>query len=207
VTATQRPPGRPMDTDLTERYLTAGGELIVERGLYRVNVDVLAARVGAGKAGFYRRWPSMDDFLAAVARRLAAGPISYGPDGTLAEDLAVLVTHQVCGERGLVAAALLARLPFSPELRTAWIDAGPFDQLVTQCQLLVGRHGHPITGRWFHEITDGTHRLVNHLLASRLLAAGQADPFPNDVADEARAVVAYVASRADALTGPRRVIG
>ena len=196
--APRRAPGRPLDGDLTERLLDVGMQLIAERGADALNTDVITARAHAGKAGFYRRWPDMDHFLAAIARRLSAAPVVYVDGGTLADDLAGLLWHQVSGQRGLVTAALLSRLPHSPELRKVWVDAGPLDQLVTQCQLLVGRHGHPIAGRWFVETADGAWRALNQLLVGRLIADGQVDPFLSDVEAEARALIADVARRVEA---------
>ena len=194
----RRTPGRPLDGDLTERLLDVGMQLIAEYGVDVLKTDVLARRAQAGKAGFYRRWPDMDHFLAAIARRLAAAPVIYVDGGTLANDLAELLWHQVSGQRGLVTAALLSRLPHSPALRDTWVLDGPLDQLLTQCQLLVGRHGHSVSGRWFHEVADGAVRVVSHLLAARLIAEHQVEPSRWAVQAEAEALVADATRRAGA---------
>ena len=196
--APRRAPGRPLDGDLTERLLDVGMQLIAERGADALNTDVITARAHAGKAGFYRRWPDMDHFLAAIARRLSAAPVVYVDGGTLADDLAGLLWHQVSGQRGLVTAALLSRLPHSPALRDRWVLDGPLDQLLTQCQLLVGRHGHSVSGRWFHEVADGAVRVVSHLLAARLIAEHQVEPSRWAVQAEAEALVADATRRAGA---------
>lgn len=117
-------PGRPMDADLSRRYVAAAVELIVERGLHRLNSDVLAHRISAGKAGFYRRWTDIDHFLVDVARALAAEPVPYPQPRTAVTDLVALVLHQTAGNRGLVLAELLTRVPHNPALREAWLSTG-----------------------------------------------------------------------------------
>jgi AcrR family transcriptional regulator len=81
--STRRAGGRPRDPELAGRFIEAGIRCIAERGLHRFSVDVVAADIRAGKAGFYRRWDSVDHFLADVIRRLAVQPA----DGVTATSL------------------------------------------------------------------------------------------------------------------------
>jgi AcrR family transcriptional regulator len=73
-----------MDPTLAGRFLDAGARAIAEQGLHRFSVDAVAAEIHAGKAAFYRRWPSVDHFLADIVLRLAAQPV----DGLTATSLA-----------------------------------------------------------------------------------------------------------------------
>lgn len=67
--------GRPRNPTLDNRFLAAAVLLIAEYGLHALNVNLLAGTLHAGKASFYRRWPSIDHFLADVVRYLAAHPV------------------------------------------------------------------------------------------------------------------------------------
>src|SRR4051812_36249589 len=57
-------PGRPLSAVLSEQLLSVAVDILAEEGWGRLNSDRIAARARAGKAGIYRRWPSM----AALAR-------------------------------------------------------------------------------------------------------------------------------------------
>jgi AcrR family transcriptional regulator len=57
-------PGRPLSSELSEQLLSVAVDILAEEGWGRLNSDRIAARARAGKAGIYRRWPSM----AALAR-------------------------------------------------------------------------------------------------------------------------------------------
>ena len=57
-------PGRPLSTELSEQLLSVAVDILAEEGWGRLNSDRIAARARAGKAGIYRRWPTM----AALAR-------------------------------------------------------------------------------------------------------------------------------------------
>lgn len=167
ATTPRRAPGRPMDPELAQRFITGGIELIAEQGLHRLNTDVLAARIHAGKAGFYRRWPDVDHFLADVTRYIAAAPVDYPEPRTTRTDLAALVLHQVCGDVGLVRAALLARLPYSPVLAEAWADDdGPAGQLFLASErVMAGQTAMPC---WFAVLHRRIVGLVAELLWQRL---------------------------------------
>jgi AcrR family transcriptional regulator len=57
-------PGRPLNPELSEQLLSVAVDILAEEGWGRLNSDRIAARARAGKAGIYRRWPTM----AALAR-------------------------------------------------------------------------------------------------------------------------------------------
>jgi AcrR family transcriptional regulator len=73
-------PGRPLSSELSEQLLSVAVDILAEEGWGRLNSDRIAARARAGKAGIYRRWPTM----AALARhavgqfRLVAMPEDCG---------------------------------------------------------------------------------------------------------------------------------
>ena len=83
-------PGRPLSSELSEQLLSVAVDILAEEGWGRLNSDRIAARARAGKAGIYRRWPTM-----AALTRHAVGQfnlVSPLPDGdSLREDLVGLV--------------------------------------------------------------------------------------------------------------------
>ncbi|SOE00310.1 TetR-like C-terminal domain-containing protein [Blastococcus haudaquaticus] len=85
-------PGRPLSSELSEQLLSVAVDILAEEGWGRLNSDRIAARARAGKAGIYRRWPTM----AALARH-AVGRFRLVtvPDdgGSLRADLVSLVSR------------------------------------------------------------------------------------------------------------------
>ena len=83
-------PGRPLSAELSDQLLSVAVDILAEEGWGKLNSDRVAARARAGKAGIYRRWPTM----AAMARQ-AVGRFSLvqvPPDtGSLRDDLRALV--------------------------------------------------------------------------------------------------------------------
>ena len=73
-------PGRPLSSELSEQLLSVAVDILAEEGWSRLNSDRIAARARAGKAGIYRRWPTM----AALARHavgqfdLVSAPVDSG---------------------------------------------------------------------------------------------------------------------------------
>jgi AcrR family transcriptional regulator len=85
-------PGRPLSAELSEQLVVVAVDILAEEGWGRLNSDRIAARAHAGKAGIYRRWPTM----AALARHaLDQFSIVSLPDdaGSLREDLIALVSR------------------------------------------------------------------------------------------------------------------
>jgi AcrR family transcriptional regulator len=85
-------PGRPLSAELSEQLIAVAVDILAEDGWGRLNSDRIAARARAGKAGIYRRWPTM----AALARD-AVGRFSLvsTPDdaGSLRADLIALAAR------------------------------------------------------------------------------------------------------------------
>jgi AcrR family transcriptional regulator len=85
-------PGRPLSAELSEQLLSVAVDILAEEGWGRLNSDRVAARAHAGKAGIYRRWPTM----AALARTaLSRFTLVTAPDdrGSLHADLTALVSR------------------------------------------------------------------------------------------------------------------
>lgn len=84
-------PGRPLSSELSEQLLSVAVDILAEEGWGRLNSDRIAARARAGKAGIYRRWPSM----AALARHaLSRFRLVSTPEdgGSLRDDLVLLAS-------------------------------------------------------------------------------------------------------------------
>ena len=85
-------PGRPLSAELSEQLLSVAVDILADEGWGKLNSDRVAARARAGKAGIYRRWPTM----AAMARSAVGGftLVRVPPDqGSLREDLATLLNR------------------------------------------------------------------------------------------------------------------
>jgi AcrR family transcriptional regulator len=174
VTAPVRPPGRPQDTQLTERFLTAGARFIAKHGVHQLNADRLCAELHAGKAGFYRRWATVDHFLAAIALRLAAEPVAWSEPGSLRKDLAALVLHQVADDRALVSCALLSRLPYSDVLFDAWTSSnGPGGRLLAEVEAVTADT--TVLAPWLLFLQRGVQRIVAGQREQVLLHGDPAD--------------------------------
>jgi AcrR family transcriptional regulator len=89
-TPAARPPGRPLSTELSEQLVAVAMDILADEGWGRLNSDRVAARARAGKAGIYRRWPTM----AALARHaLSTATLVHVPEdaGSLSADLCGLL--------------------------------------------------------------------------------------------------------------------
>jgi AcrR family transcriptional regulator len=87
-----RTPGRPLSAELSEQLVSVAVDIVAEEGWGRLNSDRVAARAHAGKAGIYRRWPTM----AALARHaLDRFSLVEVPDdqGCLRDDLVALAAR------------------------------------------------------------------------------------------------------------------
>src|SRR3954471_9536000 len=83
-------PGRPLSAELSEQLLSVAVDILAEEGWGRLNSDRIAARARAGKAGIYRRWPSMAALARAAVGRFSL--VSTPEDGgSLRADLVSLV--------------------------------------------------------------------------------------------------------------------
>ncbi len=110
--------GRPRDAQRDAELVEAAQELLIEIGYDRLTIDAVAARVGAGRATVYRRWPNKTALvLDAVTALHSTQPL---PDtGTLRGDLMALAQGFL--EAGVrhtaVVGGLLTAMSRDPELR------------------------------------------------------------------------------------------
>ncbi|TFV90331.1 TetR-like C-terminal domain-containing protein [Blastococcus sp. CT_GayMR16] len=85
-------PGRPLSSELSEQLISVAVDILAEEGWGRLNSDRIAARARAGKAGIYRRWPTMAALArSAVSRFTLVTPPPAGD--SLREDLVGLVSR------------------------------------------------------------------------------------------------------------------
>jgi len=87
-----RPPGRPLSSELSDQLVAVAVDILADEGWGRLNSDRVAARARAGKAGIYRRWPTM----AALARHaLSTTTLVEVPAdaGSLSADLYALLVR------------------------------------------------------------------------------------------------------------------
>ncbi|WP_456920225.1 TetR-like C-terminal domain-containing protein [Geodermatophilus sp. SYSU D00708] len=83
-------PGRPLSAELSDQLLSVAVDILAEEGWGRLNSDRVAARARAGKAGIYRRWPTMAAMARSAVGRFTL--VRVPPDtGSLRDDLAALV--------------------------------------------------------------------------------------------------------------------
>jgi AcrR family transcriptional regulator len=87
--AETRPRGRPRSEKARKATLAAAIELLLEQGLYAMNMDDVAARAGVSKATIYRWWPAKELLaLDALATEWSvATPAAERDTGTLRGDL------------------------------------------------------------------------------------------------------------------------
>lgn len=141
-------PGRPRDEELTGRLLEGTLDLLADNGLSRLNADALAARVGAGKAGIYRRWADIID--VAVAAMDSCDLVASPPDsGSLRQDLVALLQPlaRPLGRDELAAAALLSQARYDPRIQRA-LDDAVVTPLADAVIMVIAQHtvrGHPVS--------------------------------------------------------------
>ena len=117
-------PGRPLSTELSEQLISVAVDILAEEGWGRLNSDRIAARARAGKAGIYRRWPTMAALVRSAVSRFTL--VSAPPAGaSLREDLVGLVgrwTGPLDREERAVA-SIVGAARHEEELRAALDDA------------------------------------------------------------------------------------
>jgi AcrR family transcriptional regulator len=128
-------PGRPLSAELSEQLLAVAVDILAEDGWSRLNSDRIAARARAGKAGIYRRWPSMPVMVREAVSRFDLVPV---PDdtGSLRGDLLALLarwTHPL-DRQERATASIVGASRFDDDLR-AGLDAAlgqPLTAAVTE---------------------------------------------------------------------------
>ncbi|RIX27881.1 TetR/AcrR family transcriptional regulator [Amnibacterium setariae] len=85
--------GRKRDHTRDPEILDATLELLAEQGYDRLTIDLVAARVKAGKATLYRRWPSKAELVidAVACMKPIVAPEDAPDTGSLRGDLLALV--------------------------------------------------------------------------------------------------------------------
>jgi AcrR family transcriptional regulator len=126
--------GRHRDPSRDDALRQATLELLGEVGYERLTVDAVAARVRAGKATVYRRWPSKAELVVdAVTHRKE--PVASPDTGSLRGDL-LAMTRGPKGETDPLSdarllAGLVSALLHDAEFRTAFERAGqPADAML-----------------------------------------------------------------------------
>jgi AcrR family transcriptional regulator len=140
-------PGRPLSTELSEQLISVAVDILAEEGWGRLNSDRIAARARAGKAGIYRRWPTMAALArSAVSRFSLVTPVP--PGSSLREDLLGLVarwTRPLDREERAVA-SIVGAARHEEELR-AGLDAAlvrPLASAVAEIGAHAAQRGEPI---------------------------------------------------------------
>lgn len=137
--AEPRSPGRPLSPELSEQLLTVAVDILADEGWGRLNSDRVAARARAGKAGIYRRWPTM----AALVRHAVTGfdLVPHPADtGSLRGDLLELVQPfaRPLGREERAVASLVGAARHDDDLR-AGLDAAVVAPLTTVLTELLDR--------------------------------------------------------------------
>jgi AcrR family transcriptional regulator len=140
-------PGRPLSTELSEQLISVAVDILAEEGWGRLNSDRIAARARAGKAGIYRRWPTMAALArSAVSRFSLVTPVEAG--SSVREDLLGLVarwTRPLDREERAVA-SIVGAARHEEELRAGLDDAlvRPLASAVAEIGTHAAERGEPI---------------------------------------------------------------
>jgi AcrR family transcriptional regulator len=140
-------PGRPLSSELSEQLLSVAVDILAEEGWGRLNSDRIAARARAGKAGIYRRWPSMAALARSAVSRFSL--VSVPDDGgSLRGDLVGLAeawTRPLDRQERAVA-SLVGAARHEEELRQG-LDAAlvhPLAAAVAEIGSRADRRGEPV---------------------------------------------------------------
>jgi AcrR family transcriptional regulator len=128
-------PGRPLSVELSEQLLAVAVDILAEDGWSRLNSDRIAARARAGKAGIYRRWPSMPVMVREAVSRFDLVPVPEDT-GSLRGDLLALLERwtRPLDREERATASLVGAARFDDDLRAA-LDAAigrPLTAAVTE---------------------------------------------------------------------------
>lgn len=116
--------GRKRDVSRNADLCQAALEVLAEVGYDRLTVDIVAARVGAGKATVYRRWPSKAELVVEAVSRMK-GAAEEPDTGSLRGDLEAIA----CGSVSMndpfttnVMAGLVSALVRDADLRAVFLE-------------------------------------------------------------------------------------
>jgi AcrR family transcriptional regulator len=140
-------PGRPLSPELSEQLLSVAVDILAEEGWGRLNSDRIAARARAGKAGIYRRWPSMAELARSAVCRfsLVAVPADGGSVRSDLVELAQRWTRPLDREERAVA-SLVGAARHEEALRHG-LEAAvvrPLADAVAEIGSRAGRRGEPV---------------------------------------------------------------
>ena len=128
-------PGRPLSAELSEQLMKVAVDILAEDGWGRLNSDRIAARARAGKAGIYRRWPSMSALVREAVSRFDLVPVPED-SGSLRGDLLGLLEcwTEPLNRQERAVSAIVGAARFDDDLRAA-LDAAlvqPLTAAVTE---------------------------------------------------------------------------
>jgi AcrR family transcriptional regulator len=85
----RRPPAGAavLREDVTDAIADAVFAELAETGYGRLSMEAVAKRAGVGKPAIYRRWPSKQAMVVALASGVAVGAIEQPDTGSLREDV------------------------------------------------------------------------------------------------------------------------
>lgn len=140
-------PGRPLSAELSEQLVSVAVDILAEEGWGRLNSDRIAARARAGKAGIYRRWPTMAALAQYAVGRFTLVTVPEGT-GSLRGDVEALVGRwtQPLDREERAAASLVGAARHHEELR-AGLDAAlvqPLAAAVREIGARCAERGEPI---------------------------------------------------------------
>jgi AcrR family transcriptional regulator len=117
-------PGRPLSSELSEQLISVAVDILAEEGWGRLNSDRIAARARAGKAGIYRRWPTMAALARSAVSRFSLVSTAEHAD-SLREDLAGLVERwaRPLDRQERAVASIVGAARHEEELRAGLDDA------------------------------------------------------------------------------------
>lgn len=109
--------GRPRDKGVDDRVLDVAWDLLLTGGYAGLNVDEVAERAAVAKTTLYRRWPTKDHLVSALAAR-SLPPVPVPDSGDLRYDLTefavALVSRmylfRVTGSSGSTSGAVVTEL-------------------------------------------------------------------------------------------------
>jgi AcrR family transcriptional regulator len=132
-------PGRPLSAELSEQLVAVAVDILAEEGWGRLNSDRVAARARAGKAGIYRRWPSMSALARSAVSRFCL-VVAPGDEGSPHADLTALVSswRRPLSREERAVASLVGAARHDEDLR-AGLDAALVDPLTAAVETMGAR--------------------------------------------------------------------
>ena len=116
--------GRPRSEKARRAILEAAADLLLDQGMARVSMDVVAERAGVSKATIYRWWPSKERLALDALLEWAASGAPPRDTGTLRGDLLALVRPWVREIRkrpfGRVIAGLISEAQSNPDFASIY---------------------------------------------------------------------------------------